>query len=714
MKKVLNFRLAPFAFIALILTIILVCYTSYIWGLVLLGVALTITISSYIIGKYRKYFPRLLAIFVIISLGVLSTSLCVLDVESNKNIDNVYVTGRITTLSEYNTGGVISDNTFVIDNVSYRNADMYGKIDDRVMVTVNLEQPLTYSVGETVTIFGSLVANNVVFNEPYSISNYSKNISYTIVTENITVKQTLTLTLVDTIKIKADKILSKMPFESGAVMYSMVFGDDSKIDYFDLVSYRKIGIAHLFAVSGLHVGVLASAISYLVKKLKGNKYIDYFATIMVTLFYAFITGFGVSVMRAFIMLVVYKTGRLYGLRRCGLSSLCISGVIILLASPFMLFSISFELSMLAILGIVFFYKPISKLLRFLPKSVGNYLAMTIAVNITIVPVMLSAFGSVSLIFLLANLFIVPIATFLFPFMLALLSISLIIPYSYVLLIPIGFVFALISFISNFLASVPFLMIDISFSVIGVVVYLITISLLSPYFMIDKKIKKVASLIMIVAFSSVVVVSSYHLIDAGVKINVVTNTKDADYVMLTDGSINYLVINGEITEYYIDNLHYYMANNQVSKIDVLVKAYFTKSDSKNLDKLTAVTRANYVVTNTENSHYEAIYKLDLLFHDNIHSIVNKDKYTLSIVNENTILLNAKGINVIFSNVSTIYPSINIPNYIKVDILFANGDYDSIRDIAPTYFVSNYGVSNKIVYSINSHFTFSLKNGRIRVR
>ena len=197
------------------------------------------------------------------------------------------------------------------------------------------------------------------------------------------------------------------------MMYSIVFGDKSEMDNMFVSSGRKTGIAHIFVVSGLHLGLVAGIVGWISKKLRINKVLDFILVMLLCGIYAYLVGFGASVLRAYLMLAVYKLGKMLGLRYCGMTSLSLSVMVILLINPLTLYSVSMQLSVMAMVGILFFQTPIQRLIKTRWEKFNKFVAINISVNIAVLPITLHYFGKVSLIFFIANMLLVPIITILY-------------------------------------------------------------------------------------------------------------------------------------------------------------------------------------------------------------------------------------------------------------------------------------------------------------
>ena len=245
-------------------------------------------------------------------------------------------------------------------------------------------------------------------------------------------------------------------------------------------SFIRTGTAHVLAISGLNIGIVAAFFYFIFRRLLGfSRFLLLTAivpklaaalSVLPVLFYALIAGAGVSVQRAFIMTVAYIAALLFNRERDLYHATALASLVILTTQPPALFGASFQLSFVSVLGIVFFTP---KLLSLLPRKDELlqklesplwrklkyqpivFVVVTFSAMLATGPLVAYHFSFFSLSGLVANLLIVPLAGFLIV-VLGLLGV-LLIPFSSFVA---GFVFYLSGLLSNitikiaaFLASI---------------------------------------------------------------------------------------------------------------------------------------------------------------------------------------------------------------------------------------------------------------------
>ena len=192
------------------------------------------------------------------------------------------------------------------------------------------------------------------------------------------------------------------------VAYALICGNSDYLEDDVLTAYRYAGVAHIFAVSGMHVTFLATIISVVLRKLKVKKFISVFITVALLIFYSGVCGFTPSSLRATVMFAVLSAAYQSGKRYDALSSLSVAYILIALISPTQVAEVGCMLSFSVVLGIVLLSAPIGCLLKFLPHKLASSLGVVLSAQLFALPVSLYCFGEISLISVPVNLIFIPI------------------------------------------------------------------------------------------------------------------------------------------------------------------------------------------------------------------------------------------------------------------------------------------------------------------
>lgn len=184
--------------------------------------------------------------------------------------------------------------------------------------------------------------------------------------------------------------------------------------------YQKNGIAHLLAISGLHVSLLGIGLYKLLRKVLQRSFLCAAGiSISFLVFYGLIVGNGVSIARAGTMLILYFIAEMAGRSYCIISALSISAAVICLISPFELFGVGFQLSFAAVLSlggpIAFIIKKLASEKSGEKSGYGNKLleafTVSIGVQLLTLPVTLYYFYTVPIYAFLLNIIVIPLMSF---------------------------------------------------------------------------------------------------------------------------------------------------------------------------------------------------------------------------------------------------------------------------------------------------------------
>jgi competence protein ComEC len=214
-----------------------------------------------------------------------------------------------------------------------------------------------------------------------------------------------------------------------AIIIALVLGVTDGLDDELLSAYAATGAMHVLAVSGLHIGVIYWLLLFLLKPLdkeiKG-KWIIAVICILVLWAYAFITGLSPSVLRAVTMFSFVALARPRGHRTNIYNTLAASAFVLLLYDPYLIMSVGFQLSYLAVLGIVYIHPRLFRLFEPDNKIVRWFWEITsisVAAQLATFALGLLYFHQFPNYFIFSNLVVIPISTGILIGGLALLAFS---------------------------------------------------------------------------------------------------------------------------------------------------------------------------------------------------------------------------------------------------------------------------------------------------
>lgn len=224
---------------------------------------------------------------------------------------------------------------------------------------------------------------------------YNKGIYYTCTIEEIKV---IDKTANIFYKIKNAVIDRVMTFKIKDYLYTMIIGDKSLLDDDTFSKYRDNGVTHLFAISGMHVGLFAVIIGKILKKCKiKKKNVDLYVVIFIW-FYAFLAGFGASVIRAGLLFTFVAIDKWANWQIPKLKLLFLVGVILILFDYRMIFDVGFIYSYVTTFGLIYSSKAIEK---------HKILGTSLVANLFSLPITIHSFYKFNLASVFFNLLFVP-------------------------------------------------------------------------------------------------------------------------------------------------------------------------------------------------------------------------------------------------------------------------------------------------------------------
>ena len=309
--------------------------------------------------------------------------------------------------------------------------------------------------------YGDKIKLNGEYQEPEIQRNY-KGFNYSEYLKQLKIYGTIKCSKIEMINQKADinifkftneisnkmiqntkKILNE---ETSSILLGLILGYKTDIDGNTQENFRNASMAHLLAVSGMHITYVILGINIILRKALGKRK-TYIFSIFVLIFYMFITNFSPSVTRAGIMGIMLLFSKIIYRKNDIFTSMSISLFSILIYNPFLILNIGLQLSYIGVVGIVVFNKEIIKYLKNIkiknkfykykikPRiqksldAIKEIISISISVQLAIMPILLSNLNTVNPYFLISNLILsivvgpIVIAGFLF-IILALINVNI--------------------------------------------------------------------------------------------------------------------------------------------------------------------------------------------------------------------------------------------------------------------------------------------------
>lgn len=225
---------------------------------------------------------------------------------------------------------------------------------------------------------------------------------------------------------------------SAALLKALLLGDRQAFPTELQQSFSAAGLSHILAVSGLHMGVMATLVYLLLLPLAGSeagRRLRPLLTLFVLWVYGCLTGLSPSTARACIMASFLLTADFLGRRNSSLNALFAAAFFLLLYDTDLLFDVGFQMSFAAVAAILLFYRRLHfgqnspyRIIRW----VSSCVAVSIAAQIGALPIAVYYFHTLPLLFLVGNLVVLPLLPVIFGAgLLLLLLTSLHLPYGWI-------------------------------------------------------------------------------------------------------------------------------------------------------------------------------------------------------------------------------------------------------------------------------------------
>lgn len=297
--------------------------------------------------------------------------------------------------------------------------------DSRILLRI-WEFPTDINVGDN--FFSSL---NVHLPRPKQVPNefdersYAKSFNVEWIgrtySNNIIITEKSSFNLYKTASILSNKIKT---FHSQiystdvvGIVNALITGDKTNIDKEVRKNYSLSGTAHLLAISGLHMGIIALLVFTLLSGVSNRKLKFTIFTFSIISF-VIISGMSASAVRAGVMIILFYIAIMYQRPTNVINIISFAVIIIILVSPNMIFSIGFQMSVVAVFGIVIYYKILRNKLNTVIRTksmllellINSFLISAIA-SISLTMIIAYYFGTISVLSPIANLLAVPLMSF---------------------------------------------------------------------------------------------------------------------------------------------------------------------------------------------------------------------------------------------------------------------------------------------------------------
>ena len=408
-------------------------------------------------------------------------------------------------------------------------------------------------------------------------------------------------------------IIMAMGEDAGSLFSALFMGNRSYLSPRINLNFKRIGISHILALSGLHLTILALGISALLSAIGVSKKPRTLIILFLTLGYMTLTGFSPSVVRAGIMLIISSLLYLLSSMRDSLTNLSLAVFIICIFNPTAIFDLSLWLSAFATLGIIAFSEHKRKrkavksgiFRRFLSWVLISLLSSTFAIGATVL--ISSGFaGTVSVLSAFSTLifsFIIEIFIYLG---LLILPLGLLLPIGEFIMSPLSW---LIDSFSDLLSSSKAVLLSTEGIYTQIAIYSFTV-LFFLYLILNIRKKKAAlaslfgMFFLIYAFAAIDTYTAIYKDEA-----VYASPEEKHDIILAKEGGDSAVIDVSRYAYYntADTLEF-LNNETVYSLDAYIISHYSFSLTDYLDSLISKVKIDTVLLPEAKCEYEiSIYK-----------------------------------------------------------------------------------------------------------
>jgi competence protein ComEC len=302
------------------------------------------------------------------------------------------------------------------------NRDQFAKVSG--VLLARIPNPTTYTYGDRVQLQGKL--QTPPENEDFSYRDYLANQGIYSYLPNPTISLIQTgqgnpvmRWLYSFRQSALQTIYILFPDPEASLLGGILLGVESGISPQLQEAFRQTGTSHIIVISGFNITIIAGLFILLFSRLLG-RYKGAMAAAVGIILYTILVGANAAVVRAAILGLLALLGHLVGRRQSGLNSLTFVAGVMAVISPTVLWDVSFQLSFAATLGIILYAEPMTEwfigiIARYLPQEkaeklagpVSEYFLLTLAAQLTTLPLMIFYFKRLSLTALIANPLILP-------------------------------------------------------------------------------------------------------------------------------------------------------------------------------------------------------------------------------------------------------------------------------------------------------------------
>ena len=430
-------------------------------------------------------------------------------------------------------------------------------------------------------------------------------------------------------------LTSMLDGRSSALAKALICGDSGELDSSLKNAFSAMGISHLLAISGLHLGAIMAMIGFILGKFGASKRARDISVLVIGALYVFLLGAPPSVFRAYLMLAALIISDFSGRRRDSLTTLFFSAALICTLSPFSIVDVGLHLSFFSTFGIISAALPALKKVRSAvsirpARYVMNLEIVSVSAQLFTLPYSIYYFGSFALISPITNLLFIPLVT-LAVYILPVLLLSYFIP---VVSAPLAAVFKALS--SLIIISAEKLSTGLggcSLILTGKVAYFGGFIMLAAAFLLVVIFKKAYSALLPASLYLICVLCVLYLPfgnDPGASNSVICRTNgSSDALIIKHGNISAVLDNSYSGYAFMSSVMRDASDPKDGSVDTLIITHYHNYTMLNLMRIIEKYRVRCVIIALEDSaesyshtisEYAAEREISLIFVSSADTVI----------------------------------------------------------------------------------------------
>ncbi len=321
------------------------------------------------------------------------------------------------------------DNVILIEGT----IENYDKIDEEyTRYILKMKEPISeklllttdkhdFQIGDNIKFKGELKipesnTNPKLFN--YNLYLKSKNIKYKsyIETRNIEYmgrENSILLNLRNNFQIRVKDSFNHLNLRNSELLESMIVGNNI-INEEDKDRFRDLGLAHILAISGLHISIITGFVILFLSFLKIDRKLVNMISIFLIILYIYIVGYPPSILRAGISLIIYLISINIKKYSDSINNIFFLSFILSIYNPYIIYNLGFQLSIIASISIITIPRYIKRIYYLRKSAILDTIIINLSVQIGLLPIQIYYFNYINLISIIGNLLIIPIISLALP------------------------------------------------------------------------------------------------------------------------------------------------------------------------------------------------------------------------------------------------------------------------------------------------------------